>query len=324
MIRWMPSFRAFAVMGLAGSLWAQSAPAPGGKLVASSGKYDVERYLNIRSAEGPTYSPATEEVAYRTNITGTHQVWKTQVRGGWPEQLTFFEDRVQQVHWSPRGDVILFTKDRGGDERDQFYLMDPKGENIVALTNAPKVIHQFGDFSWDGSSICYASNERNERFFDIYVMDLASRKPRRLLATDANYYAHSFSPNGRYMLAEREDSSYNNDFFLIEVESGTATHITPHTGDAYYQTPAWLPDSSGFYLASNQGRDSFNLAFYDVGKKQLRFIEESAQELDEATEIVIDRKGRYMAYAWNDNGASALRIRDLKTGKVEPFRGLPR
>lgn len=325
MASWLRSFLVLMVAGLAGSLLAQSPPPQsGGKLITSSGKYDVEQYLNIRSAEGPTYSPVTEEVAYRTNITGTHQVWKTQVRGGWPEQLTFFEDRVQTVRWSPRGDVILFTKDRGGDERSQIYIMDPKGENIVALTNAPRVIHQFGDFSWDGSSICYASNERNERFFDIYVMNLAFRRPRRLLTADANYYAHSFSPDGRYVLAEREDSSYNNDLFLFDVRTGTGTLITPHTGDAYYQTPAWLPDSSGFYLASNQGRDSFNLAFYDVNKKQLRFIEESAQELDEATEIVIDRKGRYMAYAWNDNGASSLRIRDLKTGKVEPFRGLPK
>src|SRR5262249_6753789 len=217
----------------------------------------IERYLNIRSAQDPTYSASGEEIAYLTNITGTNQVWKTQVRGGWPEQLTFFEDRVQSVRWSPRGDAILFTKDRGGDERSQLYLMDPNGETIVALTNAPKVIHNFGDFSWDGSSICYSSNERDERYFDVYVMDLASRKPRRLFIGDANYYAHSFSPNGRYVLAEREDSSYNNDLFLIEVQSGTAAHITAHSGEAYYQDTAWLPDSSGFYLSSNQGRDNF-------------------------------------------------------------------
>src|SRR5262245_15034905 len=208
MTRWAPVFQSIAVIALAGILSAQ-AGSPPAKLISSAGKYDIERYLNIRSAQDPTYSASGEEIAYLTNITGTNQVWKTQVRGGWPEQLTFFEDRVQSVRWSPRGDTILFTKDRGGDERSQLYLMDPNGETIVALTDAPKVIHSFGDFSWDGGSICYSSNERDERYFDVYVMDLASRKPRRLFMGDANYYAHSFSPNGRYVLAEREDSSYN-------------------------------------------------------------------------------------------------------------------
>jgi dipeptidyl aminopeptidase/acylaminoacyl peptidase len=321
---WARIFQGVAIIAVASLLSAQTSSTPVEKLISSTGKYDIERYLNIRSAEAPSYSSSGEEIAYLTNITGTNQVWKTQVRGGWPEQLTFFEDRVQSVHWSPRGDAILFTKDRGGDERSQLYLMDSKGETTVALTNAPKVIHAFGDFSWDGSSICYSSNERNERFFDVYVMNLASRKPRRLFTGEANYYALSFSPNGRYVLAAREDSSYNNDLFLIEVQSGSAANITPHSGEAYYQNTAWLPNSSGFYLSSNQGRDNFNLAFYDVAKKQLRFVEESPQEIDEETGITIDRQGRHMAYAWNDNGTSALRIRDMKSGRVETFRGLPR
>ncbi len=316
-------FAIFAAIGMATLLLAEGKSPTAEKIIPSSGKYDIERYLNIRSAQDPTFSPSGEEIAYLTNITGTNQVWKTQVRGGWPEQLTFFEDRVQAVHWSPRGDAILFTKDRGGDERSQLYLMDPNGETTVALTNAPRVIHAFGDFSWDGNWICYSSNERNERFFDVYVMELASRKPRRLFTGDANYYALSFSPNGRSVLAVREDSSYNNDLFLIDLQSGTSTHITPHTGDSYYQNTAWLPDSSGLYLASNQGRDKFNLAFYDVAKKQLRFVEDSPQEIDEATSIVVDRRGGRMTFALNDNGASALRIRDLKTGELEIFRGLP-
>lgn len=291
-------------------------------LTRSSG-YGMERYINIRSALAPSYSPVGDEVAYLTNVTGVNQVWKSPAHGGWPEQLTFFEDRVQRVAWSPRGDSLLFVKDQGGDERGQFYLVDAGGEHVEALTNDPKTIHQFGGFSRDGAWICYSSNQRDERYFDVYVMELATRKTRRLLAGDDTYNANSFSPDGRYVLATREHSNTENDLFLIDIQSTQATYLTPHSGEAIYRHATWLPDSSGFYLATNQDRDKSNLAFYDVKSRKLTHVEDSTYEVDDETEIAIDQAGRYLFYAWNQDGVSILRIRDLKTGQVQIFHGLP-
>jgi dipeptidyl aminopeptidase/acylaminoacyl peptidase len=299
-----------------------SVPAP--SVLRPAGLKNIERYLNIRSASGPTYSPLTDDIAYLSNVTGTNQVWKNPARGGYAEQLTFFDDRVQSVRWSPRGDVLLFTRDAGGNERSQFFLMDPDGETIDALTDAPKVIHQFGGFSRDGAWICYSSNQRNERVFDVYVMELATRKSRRLFAGEVNHYAHSFSPDGRYVLAVREHSSYDNDLFLIDTRSESVLHLTPHTGEAFYRDMAWAPDGHGFYLAANQGRDVFNLAFYDLQQQKLSYLEDSARDVDDTTGLAIDRQGKWLFYAWNEDGASAVRIRNLKTGTVELFRGLPR
>src|SRR5438105_2111886 len=129
----------------------QSKAAP---VAANAPRYEIARYLNIRSSIQPTYSPTTDDVAYLTNITGTNQVWKNPVRGGYPEQLTFFDDRVQFLQWSPKGDVIVFGKDQGGDERSQLFVMDPNGETIDPLTTNAKVIHSLGDFSRDGARIC--------------------------------------------------------------------------------------------------------------------------------------------------------------------------
>ncbi|HEV2022789.1 MAG TPA: S9 family peptidase [Terriglobales bacterium] len=304
---------------------AQSAAlaSPAAPVLRSAGRYGMERYLNIRSASRPSYAPNTDDIAYLTAVTEVNQVWKHPARGGWPEQLTFFNDRVLDVEWSPRGDLILLTKDQGGDERGQLYVMDPEGESIEALTSNPKVIHQFGGFSRDGAWICYSSNERSERLFDVYVMELATRKARRIYAGDENFYARSFSPDGRYVLAERERSSYDNDLFLIDTQSDSIVHLTPHTGDAVYRDVAWLPDGSGFYLASNQDRDKFNLAFFDLRRKSLAYIEDSPQDLDDATGIAIDRSGNFLFYAWDQAGASSVRIRNLKTNQVQIFRGLP-
>src|SRR4051812_14994199 len=66
-------------------------------------RYGIDRYLNIRSASSPALSPNGDRVAFLTNITGTPQVWMTGAQGGWPEQMTFYSDRVDFVRWSPDG-----------------------------------------------------------------------------------------------------------------------------------------------------------------------------------------------------------------------------
>ncbi|HXE91719.1 MAG TPA: S9 family peptidase [Terriglobales bacterium] len=304
--------------------WGQAPTAPAPSILRPAGPRSIERYLNIRSATAPTYSPVTDDIAYLTNVTGTNQVWKHPARGGYAEQLTFFDDRVQSVRWSPRGDVLLFTRDAGGNERSQLFLMDPEGETIDALTEAPKSIYQFGDFSRDGAWICYSSNERNERIFDVYVMELATRKSRRIVAGEVNHYAHSFSPDGRHLLVVREHSTDDNDLFLFDTRSESVLHLTPHTGEAFYRDMAWMPDGSGFYVATNQGRDKFNLAFYDLRQQKLTYVEDSNYDVDDTTGLTVDPKGRWLFYAWNEDAASAVRVRNLKTGTVELFRGLPR
>src|SRR5437870_1112757 len=94
---------AFAILVFAGiaSVCADSAAQTNGA------QYPLRQYLNIRGAGFPTLSPDASQVAFRTSITGTSQVWKVSANSGWPDQLTFFPSSVNSTRWSPRGDRIL-------------------------------------------------------------------------------------------------------------------------------------------------------------------------------------------------------------------------
>ncbi len=300
-------------------------PAAAQPAEAKGGRYQIAQYLNIQSATSPRHSPVSDDIVFLSNATGVNQIYKL-TPGAAPKQLTFYEDRVQSVRWSPRGDAILFAKDQGGNERSQLYLMDVNGGHVQALTDNPKVIYSFGDFSRDGAMICYSANERTQRTFDVYVMDLATRQARRIFTApdDRNYRARSFSPDGKFVLASRENSNADNDLFLIEVATGKATQLTPHTDEAYYADTEWAPDGSGFYLAANEGRDKAALAFYDLKTHKLKYLEDEPYEIDGAVGITIDRAGARLVYGCNHDGISVLKVRDLKSGKVrELHEGLP-
>ena len=97
---------------------------------ATRERYGIDRYLNIRSANAPALSHTGDRIAFLTNITGTAQVWMIDAQGGWPDQLTFYTDRVDFIQWSPDGTGFIFGKSKGGDENAQLYWLSPDGSQI--------------------------------------------------------------------------------------------------------------------------------------------------------------------------------------------------
>ncbi|HYO98592.1 MAG TPA: DPP IV N-terminal domain-containing protein, partial [Pyrinomonadaceae bacterium] len=203
---------------------------------AANEGFSIERYLNIRAATSPTLAPKGDRVAFLLNVTGTAQVWSVAAAGGWPEQLTFYADRVDFVRWSPDGAGLLFGKSRGGDENAQLYWMSPDGAQVRQLTDAPRIRHNFGAWSADGRRISYASNKRNPNFFDIYVMEVATGAESLVYQQDGSNAAVAWSADGRFIVVSRASDtlSLDNDLYLVELATKSVTHLTPHTGAASY------------------------------------------------------------------------------------------
>ena len=105
--------------------------------------YEFARYLKVRGAWGASWSPDGARVSFLTEITGVPQVWEVAAEGpSWPEQLTFYEERVSGALYSPTENRLLFGMDAGGNERSQLFLLED-GE-VKDLTGAPEAIH----YSW--------------------------------------------------------------------------------------------------------------------------------------------------------------------------------
>ena len=87
---------------------------------------DISRFLNVRAASSPSLAPDGSQLAFRSSTTGKPQLWVVDATSGWPHQLTFGES-VTFNEWSPTGEWILYGSDRGGNEREGFYLINADG-----------------------------------------------------------------------------------------------------------------------------------------------------------------------------------------------------
>ncbi|HKS27568.1 MAG TPA: S9 family peptidase [Pyrinomonadaceae bacterium] len=295
----------------------------GGASVQVRERFGIDRYLNIRSAGSPTLSTNGDRMAFLTNITGTPQVWMVGAGGGWPEQLTYYTDRVDFVRWSPDGTGLVFAKSRGGDENAQLFWLAPDGSDIRQLTDAPKVRHNFGGWSHDGRRISYASNKRNPNFFDIYVMDVATGREEMVYQQDGSNGVAAWSQDGRYMVVSHnnEELSLDNDLFLVDTQTRQATLLTQHQGSAQFGDVHFTQDGRSIIFGTNDNREFYQLARMRLDSKKVETLDTAEWDLD-ATAMSDD--GSMFAYTLNRDGFSELYVRRVTTdGNMSPKETAP-
>src|SRR3972149_1621450 len=265
----------------------------------SAQPYPFAQYMNIKYCYRAEISPVGDKVLFTSNMPGVAQLYIISFKGGWPNQITFYEDRVACGAWSRDGQWILSGKDIGGSERPQLFLTTPTGEKVIPLTDNNKVIHSYGDWSPVGKKIAFAANERNEAYFDIYLMDLAAKVKKLVFQKDGNLSVAEWSPDGTTLIIEETVTNTNANLYLFDIATGQAALLTSHVGDAIYSNVHFTPDSKTIYLSSDQGRDFENLAKIELPNGKLTYLENEKREI---SGMILSKNGRYMAYTANVDG----------------------
>ncbi len=283
-------------------------------------KYSFDRYLNVRSAYGASFSPDGKNLSFLTDITGVAEVWNMAIdiytpAPSWPNQLTFRGERVASATFSPMDDTLLVSADRGGNERTQLYTLSADGSSFTALTDQPEVIYQFGNWSPDSKSILYASNERDGRYFDVYELFLESGKSRQLLQQDGTNHPISYSPDGSQVLVARYESNVRNQLLLVNRATLDARNLTPASSDtkgpAQFENPAWSADRKGLYLLSNAGREFLSLAWLDLSTNEFTYLRDEPWDVEH---LALTYDGTRMALITNADGYSRLELFDVSSG----------
>jgi dipeptidyl aminopeptidase/acylaminoacyl peptidase len=290
-------------------------------------RFSIDRFLNIRSATSPTFSPDGRFVAFLTNITGVMQLWQVPVEGGWPTQLTFTTESVRSAHYSPIRHEIVYSMDTGGNERTQLYLLKGVGGGTdhgigdgwvsEKLTNHPEAIHLFGGWSHDGEGIAFAANREKQNRFDIYVQKTGEKEAKLLAKGPIGYYVpHGWSPDDKYLLVSDVESNFNQNLFALEVASGRAIPLMAHERPVIIHSPCWSADGKAVYFAATANKEQFTTP-YEINFTQAlrgeglyarRLVDGSDYETDA---IVASPKGDWLTWLYNHDGRSELVFKHL-------------
>ncbi|WP_246987297.1 S9 family peptidase [Halorientalis marina] len=272
--------------------------------------HHLERYLNIRSAYGASVGPEGT-VAFLLDATGTPQVWTLDEPGAWPEQRTFYDERVSFCSFSPERRELAFGMDEGGDEFTQLFRFDLADGLVQPLTDTPDAIHYWGGWSHDGDRIAFAANRRDESVFDVYVQGRDDRGEDATLVHEGDSWlsVSGWSPSDDRLVVSEHRSSFDQDLYVLDIESGDLDHVTPHEGAARFESPSWAPDGDALYCCTDRDTDTMELVRLDLDELATETVE-SGGEWNVDGIALDDETGRF-AFSRNVDGYTDLTVGEL-------------
>ncbi len=282
-------------------------------------RYGFDRYSSVRIAYGPSFAPDGQHVSFISDITGVPQAWILDLATSRIDQLTLFNERVSSAVFSPTSMNLAFSMDPGGGEKHQIWTFDMENLAAKKLTVGDDWIRVFGSFSPSGECVCYASNERDEKFFDIYTTALATAEKNLVYQNDATNYPLDWVDKDR-ILFTRANTNLDNDLYLLWPETSETAHLTRHSGEATFDYAGHTKDMSALYVLTNKDREFLQPATIDVGTGRLEYL---VEEDWDAIGGSISHDNQLLAYFRNVDGTSRLHIYDIEEKRDSQVQGLP-
>ncbi|SDR16043.1 Dipeptidyl aminopeptidase/acylaminoacyl peptidase [Rhizobiales bacterium GAS191] len=263
----------------------------------------TDAWVQIGAATSPGFSKDGRTL-FHLRGAGLPQVWAMDVDGGNACQLSHHDEKVAFLRRCPTDDRLIWGIDAGGDERQQFWLKEP-GAEPRALTEAPDAIHDFGAWSADGARIAYAANDRDERFYDISVMDLASGARTRLLEGSSILTVPSWTPDMARLVVIEDHSSLDSRLWITDAASG-ATRALPRTAPSRFASLRWVETGTALMGLSDAGADIMRLCRIDPETGASTVVFEAQGRDVEAWSLSPDET--MLATIENDRGYAVLRV----------------
>jgi dipeptidyl aminopeptidase/acylaminoacyl peptidase len=280
--------------------------------------FSVARFLNARAAQLPAFSPDGRSVAFVTDMTGIQQLWQVSVDGGWPEQLTFTDDRVMLGLYGHHAPDLVFGMDNGGDERQQIFRL--RAGVVTEIDVDPAVMHAIGVISKDDRHVAFSSNRRHLAHFDVYVANLDGSNVHCVYEQDGSNFVADWSADGRFLLLMRRTGSLDSELILLDLESGEATHLTPHTSPVMYTHGQFSPDGRTIFFTTDAASEFARVARMDLDDHQITYLSDDTADVDW---LRLSPDGRLLAIIRNHDGYGQLSILDLARDQEIPAPDLP-
>jgi dipeptidyl aminopeptidase/acylaminoacyl peptidase len=273
-------------------------------------QYPIEDFLNITDYRGMSFSPDKTKILVSSDATGIYNADAFPVDEGQPRRLSSSAtDSVFAEAYFPEDERFLFRSDRGGDELDHLFVQELDG-SVRDLTPGEGLKADLLDFTHDGSAFIVITNERDARFFDVYLYSTADYERQMIFQNDEGYDLADISPDQRYLALVKTRTTYDSDIYLYDRQSSAMQHLTPHQGDVANIPQAFSADGSSLYFTTDEGSEFAYLMRYDLESGSREVLIEPDWDVVFAHP---SKLGTFLVVGINNDARTQIQVYDIAT-----------
>lgn len=286
---------------------------------------DLNQFQNVRSASFRDWTENGRGVYISTRFADVNQIHRVDMPGGARQQITFYKEPVGGVSRQPGGRNLIFTRDTGGSEFTQIFMLDPADGSTKLLTDGES---RNGATVWDrqGRRFAYQSTRRNGASNDVWLMDPMDPASSVMIleSPDGTRWGPAeFSESGSKLLISNYVSIADSRVYLLDLDSRQKKLMAGGREKASANIPLGFDkDEGGFWLVTDSGGEFQQLAWQplETGAEAEIITADIPWDVNSA-DISHDR--RRIAFAVNENGMSRLYLLDTKTKKYRSVDNIP-
>ena len=270
--------------------------------------YTIEQFMDNESIAGGSFSPDNSKLLVSSNRSGIFNMYTVPTTGGDFTPLTSSDSvSIFGISYFPEDERILFRMDDNGDEIYKLFVMD--GDSITRITPAKNARALFYGWTKDGKSFYYGSNQRDNRFTDVYRMNTITFTPELIFQNNDGYEFGGVSPDGNYIALGKPLNTNDIDLFLYDFRNESLTRI--NTAQSGNNPQDFSEDSKFLYYTTDVDGEFSALMKYDMEKKT------SEEILKKDWDIVgmgLSEMGTYRITYVNEDAANIVEVVNTKTG----------
>jgi dipeptidyl aminopeptidase/acylaminoacyl peptidase len=219
-----------------------------GASVGTEGEPGVYFNLNLSRDEGrivaSRYWDAPDAPGRRWNV----DIWAVdRTRAGTSTRLTFDSSLDLDPVWSPDGSAIVFTSARRSPSPYSLFRRPANGSADELVLKAESASLVGADWSPDGNFLLYSTWGDNRSLWMLPLQ--GDRTPRAFLDTQFNESAGVFSPDGRWVAYESDESGRTN-VYVRPFPSGSESFQISRDGG---RSPRWRGDGRELFFLGPDG-----------------------------------------------------------------------
>ena len=285
----------------------------------------LSRYQNVRSARFAGWSKNSKIIFIKTRFDHVTQLHRLSVPGGARYQLTFGEEPIGEVLSQPDGKFLALTRDKGGDEFDQVFLLNPQNGLMRMLSDGKALNNRM---TWDrqGRQLAYRSTRRNGRSSDIWVQDPdSSKQPVMVLeTTDGTLWKPiDFSQDAKKMLIQQFISVIDSRIYIKNLPDGELRLLVGSAENPSTNISIGFSKKDSHVLfVTNQRDGAAELARVSIDNVQTVDFVPSIADWD-ITQSALSPNRKRGAFVANEGGISRLYMFDPEKMTYKLVNNLP-